>query len=211
MKLKRILSLALSGVLAVSMLTACGGSGISDIFGAGDRSASFAKLLNSKLDEATAEVVEYSSADHANLKSTVRSIVNTLDADQVKNGPAVEALKTMALQMTKCNDMNLNDEWSVSPEDREHVKIFVYDADDDRYNTLDEVATAVKNELAKMELDAEQASKGTSPEDSKKYTNKYSGYVTAYATTIKAASSGEEDTNAWVIGVVLVQDSEPVA
>lgn len=204
MKLKRILSLALSGVLAVSMLTACGG-GISDIFGAGDQSASFAKLLNSKLDEATAKVVEYSSSDKCNLKSTVRSVVNTLEKDQIDNSVADSAIMTMAVQMTKCNDMNLSSAWTASPEDRTHVKIFVYDADDDRYNTLDEVATAVKDQLANMKLGDAQATK------TEEYTNKYSGYVSAYATTVKASASGEEDSHAWVVGVVLVQDSELVA
>ena len=207
MKLKRILSLALSGVLAVSMLTACGIGGGSGIFGAGDQSRDFAKLLNSKLDEATAKVVEYKNSDYSNLKSTVQSITNTLDADQVENGAATGAIASMALQMTKALDMNLStsDGWSVSPEDRTHVKIFVFDADNDKYNTLDEAATAVKELLDNMKLGDEKATK------SDEYTNKYSGYVAARATTIKAAASGEEDTHAWVIGVVLVQDSEPVA
>ena len=51
MKLKRILSLALSGVLAVSMLTACGGFG----GGSGNRvvnvSAAFRTTLNNQLDD----------------------------------------------------------------------------------------------------------------------------------------------------------------
>ena len=207
MKLKRILSLALSGVLAVSMLTACGIGGGSGILGAGDQSRDFAKLLNSKLDEATAKVVEYKNSDYSNLKKTVQSVADTLEANQVINGAATGAISSMAQQMTKALDMNLDvtDGWTVSPEDRTHVKIFVYDADDDRYNTLDEAATAVKTSLDKMKLGEEKASQST------EYTNEYSGYVAARATTIKAAASGEEDTHAWVIGVILVQDSEPVA
>ena len=200
MKLKRILSLALSGVLAVSMLTACGGG--SGIFGANDQSGTFARLLNSKLDDATAEAIEYSGRSRFSLNSAIRDVANTLSENQISNGPATGTIPSTVQQLTQCVDLNINDEWVASPEDRNHVKVFVYDADNDDYNTLDEVATAVRDQLNTMKLGDEQAL------SSGGFTNEYSGYVAAYQTTLDA---GEEDAHAWVIGVVIVQDSEPVA
>ena len=200
MKLKRILSLALSGVLAVSMLTACGGG--SGIFGANDQSGTFARLLNSKLDDETAEAIEYSGRSRFNLNSAIRDVANTLTEGQISDGPATGTIPGTVQQLTQCVDLNISEEWTASPDDRNHVKVFVYDADDDNYNTLDEVATAVRNQLDTMKLGAEQAL------SSGGYTNEYSGYVAAYQATVDA---GEEEAHAWVIGVVIVQDSEPVA
>lgn len=80
MKLKRILSLALSGVLAVSMLTACGIGGGSGILGAGDQSSNFASTLNGKLDDKTAEVIRYRSND-SELKKAIRTVADVVTED----------------------------------------------------------------------------------------------------------------------------------
>src|SRR5699024_10150000 len=80
MKLKRILSLALSGVLAVSMLTACGGGGISNILN--DRSNTVRSALNG-----AQEMLSYKASDR-NLDDAISTVAESLTATQVTNGLA---------------------------------------------------------------------------------------------------------------------------
>lgn len=198
MKLKRILSLALSGVLAVSMLTACGGG--SGIFGAGDQSSNFASLLNSKLDADTKAVITYRSND-SELKSAVRSVANAVTEAQANagNGAAPSNITNTVETLTGYGPLSTGSAWNVATESGTYVKVYVYDATDDNYNTLDEVATAVKDDLASINL------KGATGNNT--YNNTYKGNVAAYQVTIPTSSSasGAEDAEAWVIGVAIEQ------
>ena len=204
MKLKRILSLALSGVLAVSMLTACGGGGIgggSGIFGAGDQSSSFANTLNGKLDDETAKVIRYRSND-SELKNAIRTIANVV-TEQTANSATGENfpanLTTTVETMTEYGTLSTGAEWGVAKESGTYVKVYVFNANNDDYNTLDEVATEVKDSLATIDLPG-----ATGDAD---YDNTYEGNVAAYKVTIPTASSAAdaEDAEAWVIGVAIEQ------
>ena len=200
MKLKRILSLALSGVLAVSMLTACGIGGGSGIFGAGDQSSPFASTLNSKLDDDTKAVITYRSND-SDLKSAVRSVANAVTEGQANNGngEAPTNITNTVETLTGYGKLSTGSPWNVATESGTYVKVYVYDATNDSYNTLDEVATAVKNDLQTINL------KGATGNGS--YNNTYKGNVAAYKVTIPTASSdsGAKDAEAWVIGVAIEQ------
>ena len=200
MKLKRILSLALSGVLAVSMLTACGIGGGSGIFGAGDQSSPFASTLNSKLDDDTKAVITYRSND-SDLKSAVRSVANAVTEGQANNGngEAPTNITNTVETLTGYGKLSTGSAWNVATESGTYVKVYVYDATNDSYNTLDEVATAVKNDLQIINL------KGATGNGS--YNNTYKGNVAAYKVTIPTASSasGAKDAEAWVIGVAIEQ------
>lgn len=200
MKLKRILSLALSGVLAVSMLTACGTGGGSGIFGAGDQSSPFASTLNSKLDDATAEVIRYRSND-SELKNAIRTIANAVTEDMANSATGEnfpEKLTTTVETMTTYGTLNIS-KWGVAEESGTYVKVYVFNANNDDYNTLDEVATEVKDSLATIDL--------PDATGNKTYNNTYKGNVAAYKVTIPTASSasGAKDAEAWVIGVAIEQ------
>ena len=200
MKLKRILSLALSGVLAVSMLTACGIGGGSGIFGAGDQSSPFANTLISKLDDDTIAALTYRSYD-SDLKSTVRSVANAVTEGQANNGngEAPTNITTTVETLTGSGKLSTDAAWGVATESGTSVKGYVYDATDDSHNTLVEVSTAAKNDLQTINL------KGATGNDS--YNNTYKGNVAAYKVTIPTASSasGAKDAEAWVIGVAIEQ------
>ena len=201
MKLKRILSLALSGVLAVSMLTACGIGGGSGIFGAGDQSSSFANTLNGKLDDETAKVIRYRSND-SELKNAIRTIANVV-TEQTANSATGENfpanLTTTVETMTEYGMLSTDAAWGVAKESGTYVKVYVFNANNDEYNTLDEVATEVKDSLATIDLPG-----ATGDAD---YDNTYEGNVAAYKVTIPTASSAAdaEDAEAWVIGVAIEQ------
>ena len=201
MKLKRILSLALSGVLAVSMLTACGIGGGSGIFGAGDQSSSFANTLNGKLDDETAKGIRYRSND-SELKNAIRTIANVV-TEQTANSATGENfpanLTTTVETMTEYGTLSTGAEWGVAKESGTYVKVYVFNANNDDYNTLDEVATEVKDSLATIDLPG-----ATGDAD---YDNTYEGNVAAYKVTIPTASSAAdaEDAEAWVIGVAIEQ------
>lgn len=206
MKLKRILSLALSGVLAVSMLTACGIGGGSDIFGAGDQSSNFASTLNGKLDDKTAEVIRYRSND-SELKKAIRTVADVV-TEKTANSAAGEnfpsELTTTVETMTTYGKLSTGGPWAPKDEEGTYVKVYVFNANDDDYNTLDEVATAVKDSLATINL--WNAVNGSG------FTNSYAGNVAAYKVTIPTASSssGAKDAAAWVIGVVIEQTVKTV-
>ena len=190
MKLKRILSLALSGVLAVSMLTACGGGGIDSIFRPGDKSAAFADALN---DAQT--VLEYDSND-GKLKTAIADVVRSVSKDDVKNGIDQSDISAAVRVKTGYEDLWLGGAWNAVTESTHSVKVFIYDAST---NTMSEVAQQVAEELSVMELDKEAAKKNAT------HTNSYEGDVAARAVTIPAANSGEKDTEAWVVAVAIEQ------
>lgn len=195
MKLKRILSLALSGVLAVSMLTACGfGGNGTDIFRPGNQSASFARVLNGKQD-----MLDYGTSD-SKLSDAIYTVVRSMDADDVVTSGAVTGdIATTVKTLTGYGDLNSGSAWQAQDESGTYVKVYVYDANNDLYNTLDEVATIVKDDLAPMDLNSDAAKANAG------FTNAYEGNVAVYSVSFPAANSGDEDTKAWVIGVSIEQ------
>lgn len=195
MKLKRILSLALSGVLAVSMLTACGGgSSITNIFRPGNQSASFARTLNDKQD-----MLDYGTSD-SKLSNAIYTVVRSMDADDVVTSGAVTGdIATTVKTLTGYSDLNSGSAWLAQEKSGTYVKVYIYDANNDLYNTMDEVATIVKNDLAPMNLNDDAAKKTAG------FTNTYEGNVAVYSVSFPAANSGDEDTKAWVIGVSIEQ------
>ena len=206
MKLKKILSLALSGILAVSMLAACGGgNGVSGLFDTNDQSGSFASTLNSKLSDDTKEAITFNNKD-SKLKSVVRDVAKTVTEDQANNatGPATSEITTTVQTLTGYGALSTGAEWGVATKSGTYVKVYVYNANDDLYNTLDEVATLIKNDIETIDLS--NATKDNA------YTNSYKGSVAAYKVAIPTASSdsGAKDAAAWVIAVAIEQTATEV-
>ena len=206
MKLKKILSLALSGILAVSMLAACGGgNGVSGLFDTNDQSGSFASTLNSKLSDNTKEAITFDNKD-SKLKSVVRDVAKTVTEDQANKatGDATSEITTTVQTLTGYGALSTGDKWDVASKSGTYVKVYVYNANNDSYNTLDEVATLIKNDIEKINL--HDAMTGTA------HTNSYKGSVAAYKVAIPTASSdsGAKDAAAWVIAVAIEQTATAV-
>ena len=187
MKLKRILSLALSGVLAVSMLTACGTGGIGGALS--DRSSAIRSELNG-----AQEMLNYKANDR-DLKDAVYTVAGTLTANQVSGGVATSTVSDTVRQLTGYGDIWLGP-WDASAADKTEtfVKVFVYNTDDEAFDTNREVATNIAGTLKELDLKSDLATgKGEIS---------YSGDVAAYRTTV---GSGEDAIHALVVGVAITQ------
>ena len=196
MKLKRILSLALSGVLAVSMLTACGGGGISHILN--DRSNTVRSALNG-----AQSMLTYKASDR-DLNEAIATVAESLTAGQVTDGIADNNVSGAVRQLTGYGDMSLGGAWTAQTTEGEetYVKVFVYNVDSAEYDEASEVAQDVASKLDVMQLKADQATKGEG------VTNSYKGYVSAYEKTI---GTGDDAFDAWVIGVAVEQTVKKAA
>ena len=192
MKLKRILSLALSGVLAVSMLTACGGGGIGGALS--DRSSAIRSELNG-----AQKMVNYKANDR-DLKDALYTVAGTLTANQVTGGVATDAISNTVEQLTGYGDIWLG-AWDASAADETatYVKVFVYNTDDEAFDTNREVADNIAKTLDVLDLKSDLATDAG--------TISYSGNVGAYRTTV---GSGDQAIHALVVGVAITQ-TVPVA
>lgn len=190
MKLKRILSLALSGVLAVSMLTACGGgSSISSLLD--NRTSTVRSALNGAQD-----MVSYKSNDKK-LDDAISKVAGTLTPAQVTNGIADSSVSTTVRQLTGYDDLYLG-EWKAQTTvgSETFVKVFVYNVENEAFDTTSEVANDIAKQLDVMKLKSDTATKGTD------VTNSYKGNVVAYEKTI---GEGDSAFDAWVVGVSITQ------
>ena len=191
MKLKRILSLALSGVLAVSLMTGCfGGGGKSDAI---NRSSTVASALNGAVSSVSFKT------NNSDLNKAVSTIADSLTANQAKQNGAVDTgsiIQSTARQITGYDNMTVGEPWSTRTDVGEYnfVRIFVYDAENSAYDTEGEVMDAVASKIKKMNLN--------DTKDNGTYTNSYKGYVSAYEVEV---GTEEEPASAWVIGVALTQ------
>ena len=191
MKLKRILSLALSGVLAVSLMTGCfGGGGKSDAI---NRSSTVASALNGAVSSVSFKT------NNSDLNKAVSTIADSLTANQAKQKGAVDTgsiIQSTARQITGYDNMPVGEPWSTRTDVGEYnfVRIFVYDAENSAYDTEGEVMDAVAPKIKMMNLN--------DTKDNGTYTNSYKGYVSAYEVEV---GTEEEPASAWVIGVALTQ------
>ena len=191
MKLKRILSLALSGVLAVSMLTACGGgSSISSLLD--NRTSTVRSALNG-----AQEMVSYKSNDKE-LDDAISKVAGTLNPAQVTNGIADSSVSTTVRQLTGYGDMGLGGAWKAQTTvgSETYVKVFVYNVENEAFDTASEVASDIAEQLNVMNLKSDTATKVEG------YTNSYKGNVVAYEKTI---GEGDSAFDAWVVGVSITQ------
>src|SRR5699024_7235104 len=136
MKLKRILSLAAAGVLAVSLMTGCfGGGGKSDAI---NRSSTVASALNGAVSSVSFKT------NNSDLNKAVSTIADSLTANQAKQNGAVDTgsiIQSTARQITGYDNMTVGEPWSTRTDVGEYnfVRIFVYDAENSAYDTEGEV------------------------------------------------------------------------
>ena len=134
-------------------------------------------------------------ANDRDLKDAVYTVAGTLTANQVNGGVAPSAVSDTVRQLTGYGDIWLGP-WDASKADETEtfVKVFVYNTDDEAFDTNREVAGNIAKALEQLELKSDLATgKGTIS---------YSGDIAAYRTTV---GTGEDAIHALVVGVAITQ------
>ena len=196
MKLKRILSLALSGVLAVSMLTACGMGGSVSGNRISTETNAVRRAMNTEVDTLAQDTVDYkSNNDLSNATAAVARTLTEAEAKQANTDGAVVGSSSTAAQMMK-RYVEYTDwtgsfgTYNPSGAERTFVTALLFDGE----MSAEEVGKAMAANVAKWELkDA----------DPKAYT--FDGSVAAYKVTIEATDANTEDTSVWFVGLMLEQ------
>ena len=210
MKLKRILALALSGVMAVGVLTACNfGGGSSGGNKVSDSTNAVRSALNSQLDTLGQDTVDFTG--NGGLASATRTVARGvtendftgLNFSGTTNGVVVPESSALADFMSRYINY---DHWtggfsSYTPTDnltgdKTFVTLMLFDG----AMSATGVGQAVANNVAEWNLKAVS---------SKDYT--FEGHVAAYQVTIPATTAGSSssssgsDTSVWVVGLMLEQ------
>ena len=210
MKLKRILALALSGVMAVGVLTACNfGGGSSGGNKVSDSTNAVRSALNSQLDTLGQDTVDFTG--NGGLASATRTVARGvtendftgLNFSGTTNGAVVPENSALADFMSRYINY---DHWtggftSYTPTgnftgDKTFVTLMLFDG----AMSATGVGQAVANNVAVWNLKVVS---------SKDYT--FEGHVAAYQVTIPATTAGSSssssgsDTSVWVVGLMLEQ------
>lgn len=198
MKLKKILSLALSGILAVSMLAACGGFG----GGAGNSikgaTNDVRKAMNAELDTLHQEAVDYKT--DGSLSNGTSAIARTLTETEVKgankDGVIIGNKDSSAAQMmSRYVDY---DHWTesfsnytASGDDMVFATALLFDGS----MSEKEVGEAMADQVANWNLKNDDT-----------YT--FDGSIAAYKVTIDPADEKADDISVWFVGLMLEQDKK---
>ncbi len=204
MKLKRILSLALSGVLAVSMLTACGFGGNADKLPGKNEvtPVSLTLAVNSAINSKP----KFESDN--TLSKAVQSAASTLTANQVAaEGLAPQAILDMVRQMTYTGakpELDNPAAWSAYGSDASFSTVRIYKGDYDTATVANKIKTDV---VDKIDLDEKKATEGKTTEG-KDFTCEYDCYVAGCKVTVAEAAADGSDVTVWVVGIQIDRDAE---
>lgn len=187
MKLKRILSLAAAGVLAVSMLTGCFGGGTGN-------KVSVAGNFVSTLNGATNANPEIET--NQKLTNAIRSVAEDLTVAQAeKKGLAdAEILKAVREDTNTVEKPELDapSAWAAIEEEKNFSTVFIYEAEGKSVSNL---ANDVKNDIFdKIQLNSEKATEGDD------FTNEYKTYAAAVEVTIPGEDTAAS-TTVYVVGI----------
>ena len=199
MKLKRILSLALSGVLAVTMLTACGFGGNADKL-PGKNEVTLVSLTLA-VNSAINSKPKFESDN--TLSKAVQSAASTLTANQVAaEGLAPQAILDMVRQMTYTGakpELDNPAAWSAYDGDASFSTVRIYKGDYDTATVANKIKTDV---VDKIDLDEKKATEG------KDFTCEYDCYVAGCKVTVAEAAADGSDVTVWVVGIQIDRDAE---
>lgn len=185
MKLKRILSLAAAGVLAVSMLTGCFGGGTGN-------KVSVAGNFVSTLNGATNANPEIET--NQKLTNAIRSVAEDLTVAQAeKKGLAdAEILKAVREDTNTVEKTQLDapSAWAANEEEKNFSTVFIYDANGMSVSNL---ANKVANDVFDV-IKLEDATQGNG------FTNEYKTYAAAVEVTIPGEDTAAS-TTVYVVGI----------
>ncbi|OUQ37760.1 hypothetical protein [Faecalibacterium sp. An122] len=202
MKLKRILSLALSGVLAVSMLTACGFGGNADKLPGKNEVTPVSMTL--AVNSAINSKPKFESDN--TLSKAVQSAASTLTANQVKTVDTIapQAILDMVRQMTYTSAKGELDNpaaWSAFNSDASFSTVRIYKGDYDTATVANKIKTDVVDKIA---LTSDKATKGND------FTCDYDCYVAGCKVTVAEAAADGSDVTVWVVGIQIDRDAKAV-
>ena len=184
MKLKRILSLAAAGVLAVSMLTGCFGGG-------NGNKVSVANDFVATLNGATDADPEIKS--NQKLTNAIRSVAEDLTAAQANEGLAdANILKAVREKTNTVEKTQLDrpEAWTANKDEKKFSTVFIYDADGKSVSNL---ANAVADDVFEV-INLKNAI------DGKTFTNEYETYAAAVEVTIPGDDIAAS-TSVYVVGI----------
>ena len=194
MKLKKILSLALSGILAVSMLAACGGGNIFSGNRASRQTTSVLSAMNAELVDLNETTVTYKgNGDLRKAVSNVADTITVVEAAKANNTGAIAdpSVITMAKRY-----VNITNEASfathTNPSDGAvWGTIVLFDGD----LSASDVGEAMAENVNKWGLKSLAGFE-------------FEGAVEAYKVTIPAADSESDDVTVWLVGVTLTETAK---
>ena len=184
MKLKRILSLAAAGVLAVSMLTGCFGGG-------NGNKVSVAGNFVSTLNGATNANPEIET--NQKLTNAIRSVAEDLTVAQAKKGLADAEILKAVREDTKTvekTQLDVPSAWAANEEEKNFSTVFIYEADGKSVSNL-------ANEVADNVFDVINLKDAT---QGKGFTNEYKTYAAAVEVTIPGEDTAAS-TTVYVVGI----------
>ena len=184
MKLKRILSLAAAGVLAVSMLTGCFGGGTGN-------KVSVAGNFVSTLNGATNANPEIET--NQKLTNAIRSVAEDLTVAQAKKGLADAEILKAVREDTKTvekTQLDVPSAWAANEEEKNFSTVFIYEADGKSVSNL-------ANEVADNVFDVINLKDAT---QGKGFTNEYKTYAAAVEVTIPGEDTAAS-TTVYVVGI----------
>ena len=185
MKLKRILSLAAAGVLAVSMLTGCFGGGTGNKVSV---AGNFVSTLNGATD-ANPEI-----ETNQKLTNAIRSVAEDLTVEQVANeGVAVSEILDAVRDDTNTvakPQLDSPSTWSPYNEAKNFSTVRIYKADG---VTVSRLANKVADDVFDK-IDLANAVKGND------FTNEYKTYAAAVEVTIPGEDTAAS-TTVYVVGI----------
>ena len=185
MKLKRILSLAAAGVLAVSMLTGCFGGGTGNKVSV---AGNFVSTLNGATD-ANPEI-----ETNQKLTNAIRSVAEDLTVEQVANeGVAVSEILDAVRDDTNTvakPELDKPSAWSPYNEAKNFSTVRIYKAEG---MTVSGLANKVANDIFKV-INLKNAT------DGKAFTNEYETYAAAVEVTIPGDDIAAS-TSVYVVGI----------
>ena len=185
MKLKRILSLAAAGVLAVSMLTGCFGGGTGNKVSV---AGNFVSTLNGATD-ANPEI-----ETNQKLTNAIRSVAEDLTVEQVANeGVAVSEILDAVRDDTNTvakPQLDSPSAWSPYNEAKNFSTVRIYKADG---VTVSRLANKVADDVFDV-IKLEDATQGTG------FTNEYKTYAAAVEVTIPGDDTAAS-TTVYVVGI----------
>ena len=185
MKLKRILSLAAAGVLAVSMLTGCFGGGTGNKVSV---AGNFVSTLNGATD-ANPEI-----ETNQKLTNAIRSVAEDLTVEQVANeGVAVSEILDAVRDDTNTvakPQLDSPSTWSPFNEAKNFSTVRIYKADG---VTVSRLANKVADDVFDK-IDLANAVKGND------FTNEYKTYAAAVEVTIPGEDTAAS-TTVYVVGI----------
>ena len=194
MKLKKILSLALSGILAVSMLAACGGGNIFSGNRASRQTTSVLSAMNAELVDLDETTVTYKG--NGDLRKAVSNIADTITVVEAAKANNTGAIADASVITMAKRYVNITNDASfathTNPSDGAvWGTIVLFDGD----LSASDVGEAMAENVNKWGLERLTGFE-------------FEGAVEAYKVTIPATDSESDDVTVWLVGVTLTETAK---